>query len=124
METPSQSTHILRIRNIPSEIVDVINSYLFYTLDEGNHRKKMKQIESNIEGAIHFTCRYIHIREWGFRANRGIQFESDFCVKCGNYHYCHNNYASESVKCICHYGPNDIDHYILIEEERWPEDNQ
>ena len=125
MTTPQQ-THLLRIRNIPSELIDIINSYLFYTMDEGNHRIRMKQIENSVNESIHFTVRDCHMsRIWGFRSQMGNQYQCAFCVKCGDYIWNDTDDATESIICVCVYGHIDVDEIYkqeLIEEERWVEE--
>jgi len=115
----SKGAHQLRILNIPSELIDIINSYLLYPIDIGIQRQHKKKINNIIKNSIRGTYRRDNLyRNLTFiSTSNNIYVDCLFCVICGNYFNCIN----ESILCLCLFDQNHIEiakKQKFIEEER------
>ena len=114
-----ETVHLLCTIDIPFAITDIINSFLFYPIDFGKHRKKMKKIVKKINYGYHCTLRD---EEWvrrfvfclsGYSSHWKIiqesQFQSSFCIKCGNFMEEHLIIdVPNCIKCKCIHNEYDI----------------
>lgn len=103
-----QTMNLLRTKDIPLELVDVINSYAFNSY-ETIHKKIMSEIVQEIKYGCHFALREsIFTRQWGFRSFSGPQFQCSFCIQCGDYSdYYDEGHCNDSIICVCPYSGID-----------------
>jgi hypothetical protein len=123
--TKQQTIYLLATKGIPFEIVKIINNYVFYGADLSEHRKKFKKIVKRIENSDRLTIRDdIWVRRWAMSIidneiddNYNIQFQCQFCIKCGNFTSLTEEDVSEKALCICIHHNNDIEPGNYEEEE-------
>ena len=118
-----QTLQLLTTKGIPLELVDIINSYAFNTYIQV-HKTKMNEIVKEINYGCYFSVRdSVFIRSWGFRSSTGNQFQSSFCIQCGDYSdYYDGVQLNECVLCVCAYSGIDEDRFTnqhFEDEERF-----
>lgn len=96
-----EKVYLLRQLNLPFDIVEEINNFVFYNYECANNRVIMRNILNVIKKPIMdgFDPNTGH---WYFWADEHEnQFQGSNCLKCGNY-YNSNNLSVASDKVICH----------------------
>lgn len=125
--TKQETTYLLTTRGIPFELINIINSYVFYDIYASSHRKKTKQITESIQKSDHYTIRdNIWTRRWGmnipaiYKKNTLIelQYQTQFCIQCGDYTIINNIVNNNHIICNCILDEGNIIQYFEEEEDR------
>ena len=123
--TKQETTYLLTTRGIPFELINIINSYVFYDIYVSNHRKKTKQITESIQKSDHYTIRdSIWLRRWGmnipavYKKNTLIelQYQTQFCIQCGDYTIINNVINNNHIMCNCIHLENEEIQYFEEED--------
>jgi hypothetical protein len=100
---------IINKLHLPSEMIDIIKEYTFYNIRDKAKKRKDKLL-SLINDTLYSPIKMrLSLSEWVFwieeENNKGVQFQNNFCVKCGNYIYLDSDIASNkniSISCRCY----------------------
>lgn len=95
--------------NLPDNIVEMINGFVFYDIEQWTIKECKKQIQQilsegtyipEVNGNGHWALHFDHVRQ-----NRDhLQFQVINCKKCGNYLYVssfHFSLLHHNVRCNC-----------------------
>ena len=123
--TKQETIYLLSIRGIPFELINIINSYVFYDIYVSNHRKKTKQITESIQKSDHYTIRdSIWLRRWGMNIHAiykkntliELQYQTQFCIQCGDYTIINNVINNNHIMCNCIHLDNEKIQYFEEED--------
>ena len=104
MDTTATKVILINRFNLPSEILHVIKSYVFYNVHEEkkNHSKTYSPVINDIRRSkIRRTPRSTNNSYWFFMSiNREIILNILFCAKCGNYLMGEHEFYGR-ISCLC-----------------------
>ena len=93
---------LMKDRSIPSDIVPIVKSFVFYTPVEGRARNAKNDMLQVMRGAKRYDVTANGSSHWIFHFRHDtLQVQMIHCARCGNYDHPWRDIVNDKVKCRC-----------------------